>query len=63
MTDEWSSLELKKLLYFARARYRYAASPALNNAAVFFKSGSFYPVQARGRLSVPPVHGATSPTS
>jgi hypothetical protein len=42
MVDAWSSLELKKLLYFARARYRYAASPALNNAAVFFKSGSFY---------------------
>jgi hypothetical protein len=42
LTDEWSSLELKKLLYFSRARYRYAASPALNNAAVYFKSGSFY---------------------
>jgi len=42
MVDEWSSLELKKLLYFARARYRYAASPALANAAVFFKSGSFF---------------------
>ncbi len=42
LIDEWSSLELKKLLYFARARYRYAASPALTNAAVFFKSGSFF---------------------
>lgn len=42
MVDAWSSLELKKLLYFARARYRYAAAPALNNAAVFFKSGSFF---------------------
>ncbi len=42
LTDEWSSLELKKLLYFSRARYRYAASPALNHAAVYFKSGSFY---------------------
>jgi hypothetical protein len=42
LTDEWSSLELKRLLYFSRARYRYAASPALNSAAVYFKSGSFY---------------------
>jgi hypothetical protein len=42
MVDAWSSLELKKLLYFARARYRYAAAPALANAAVFFKSGSFF---------------------
>lgn len=42
IVDEWSSLEIKKLIYFARPRYRYAASPALTNAAVFFKSGSFY---------------------
>jgi hypothetical protein len=42
MVDEWSSLEIKKLIYFARPRYRYASSPALNDAAVFFKSGSFF---------------------
>lgn len=42
IVDEWSSLELKKLIYFARPRYRYASSPALNNGAVFFKSGSFF---------------------
>lgn len=42
LTDPWSSLEIKKLLYFARARYRYAAAPALDAAAVFFKSGSFF---------------------
>jgi hypothetical protein len=42
IVDEWSSLEIKKLIYFARPRYRYASSPALNNAAVFFKSGSFF---------------------
>jgi hypothetical protein len=40
--DEWSSLEIKKLLYFVRPRYRYALAPALNNAAVFFKSGSLF---------------------
>src|SRR5438876_10739793 len=42
LVDEWSSLEIKKLLYFVRRRYRYAASPALANAAVFFKSGSLF---------------------
>jgi hypothetical protein len=42
IVDEWSSLEIKRLLYFARSRYRYASAPALANAAVFFKSGSFF---------------------
>ena len=42
LVDAWSSLEIKKLLYFARPRYRYASSPALNRAAVFFKSGSLF---------------------
>ncbi len=42
IVDRWSSLELKKLLYFSRPRYRYASSPALNKAAVFFKSGSLF---------------------
>ncbi len=43
--DRWSSLEMKKLLYFTRRRYRYAASPTLNEAAVYFKSGSLYRCQ------------------
>jgi hypothetical protein len=42
VVDAWSSLEIKKLIYFARPRYRYASAPSLNNAAVFFKSGSFF---------------------
>lgn len=42
LVDRWSSLEMKKLLYFTRRRYRYAASPALTDAAVYFKSGSLY---------------------
>jgi hypothetical protein len=42
IVDKWSSLEIKKLLYFSRPRYRYASSPALNDAAVFFKSGSLF---------------------
>ncbi|MDH3298087.1 MAG: hypothetical protein OEM96_07420, partial [Gemmatimonadota bacterium] len=42
IVDPWSSLEIKKLMYFTRRRYRYAASPALSQAAVYFKSGSLY---------------------
>jgi hypothetical protein len=42
LVDAWSSLEIKKLMYFTRPRYRYASSPALNNAVVFFKSGSLF---------------------
>ena len=42
VVDRWSSLEMKRLMYFTRRRYRYAFSPALNSAAVFFKSGSLY---------------------
>lgn len=42
VVDRWSSEEMKRLLYFTRRRYRYAASPALSEAAVYFKSGSLY---------------------
>jgi hypothetical protein len=42
LVDGWSSLEMKKLMYFTRRRYRYASSPALDSAAVYFKSGSLY---------------------
>jgi len=42
LVDAFSSLEIKRLMYFTRRRYRYAVSPALNDAAVYFKSGSFY---------------------
>lgn len=42
LVDPWSSLEIKRLLHFSRPRYRYASSPALSKAAVFFKSGSLF---------------------
>ena len=45
VVDRWSSLEMKKLLYFTRRRYRYAVSPTLNDAAVYFKSGSLFRCQ------------------
>jgi hypothetical protein len=42
IVDEWSSRELKRLLYVTERRIRYASSPALAEAAVYFKSGSLY---------------------
>ncbi len=42
LVDRWTSRTLKRLLYLTERRIRYASSPALNDAAVFFKSGSLY---------------------
>ncbi len=42
LVDAWSSRELKRLLYLTDARSRYAGSPALDHAAVYYKSGSLY---------------------
>ncbi|OIO75230.1 MAG: hypothetical protein AUJ57_00525 [Zetaproteobacteria bacterium CG1_02_53_45] len=42
LVDEWSSLQIKRLIYITERRIRYASSPALKDAAVYFKSGSFY---------------------
>jgi hypothetical protein len=42
LVDPFSSLEIKKLIYLTDIRIRYAASPALDDAAVYFKSGSLY---------------------
>lgn len=42
LVDEWSSRQIKRLLYMTEHRIRYASSPALKNAAVYFKSGSLY---------------------
>tara|TARA_R110002051_G_scaffold69304_1_gene124613 strand:- start:43523 stop:44782 length:1260 start_codon:yes stop_codon:yes gene_type:complete len=42
IVDENSSLEMKRLLYMTDRRIRYAQSPSLKDAAVYFKSGSLY---------------------
>jgi hypothetical protein len=42
LVDEWSSRQIKRLLYLTERRIRYASSPALGDAAVYFKSGSWY---------------------
>lgn len=57
VVDEWSSLEMKRLMYFTRRRYRYAASPALDSAAVFFKSGSLYQCRPEPGFTCTQYHG------
>ena len=42
LVDGFTSRELKRLLYMTQRRIRYASHPALNEAAVYFKSGSFF---------------------
>ncbi len=42
LIDEFSSLEIKKLLYLTQRRTRYADSRELDSSAVYMKSGSFY---------------------
>jgi hypothetical protein len=45
LVDAFSSREIKRLLYMTERRIRYASSPALADAAVYFKSGSLYRCQ------------------
>jgi hypothetical protein len=42
VVDQRTSLEMKRLMYMTDRRIRYAGSPALKDAAVYFKSGSLY---------------------
>jgi hypothetical protein len=42
LVDEFSSREIKRLLYSTERRIRYASSPALFGSAVYFKSGSLF---------------------
>lgn len=42
LVDPWTSRTMKRLLYVTERRIRYASSPALKKAAVYFKSGSLY---------------------
>lgn len=42
LVDEFSSRQIKRLLYMTERRIRYASAPALKDSAVYFKSGSLY---------------------
>jgi len=46
VVDQFSSREIKRLIYMTQRRIRYASSPALKDSAVYFKSGSLYRCRA-----------------
>lgn len=57
LVDEWSSRELKRLLYQTERRVRYASSPELDQAAVYYKSGSLYKCQQEEGFTCSQYHG------
>jgi hypothetical protein len=57
IVDAFSSRELKRLLYMTQRRIRYASSPALNDSAVYFKSGSLYKCQPEEGFKCRKYHG------
>jgi hypothetical protein len=57
LVDEWSSRQLKRLLYMTERRIRYASSPELSDAAVYFKSGSLYKCGPEEGFTCKPYHG------
>ena len=57
LVDPFSSREIKRLIYMTQGRIRYASSPALGNAAVYFKSGSLYKCKAEPDFKCRKYHG------
>lgn len=57
LVDVFSSREIKRLLYMTERRIRYASSPALESAAVYFKSGSLYSCKPEEGFKCRKYHG------
>ena len=57
LVDEWSSREIKRLLYITERRIRYASSGALRSSAVYFKSGSLYSCEPEEGFTCKKYHG------
>jgi hypothetical protein len=57
LVDEFSSLEIKRLLYITERRIRYASSGVLRPSAVYFKSGSLYSCQEEPGFVCKKYHG------
>ena len=57
LVDAFSSREIKRLLYMTQRRIRYASSPALTRAAVYFKSGSLYKCKPEPDFKCRKYHG------
>ena len=60
IVDVFSSREIKRQLYMTQRRIRYASSPALNDAAVYFKSGSLYSCKPEPGFKCSKYHGNVS---
>jgi hypothetical protein len=57
LVDLFSSREIKRLIYVTERRIRYATSPALADAALYFKSGSLYDCQPEAGFRCAPYAG------
>jgi hypothetical protein len=57
LVDEWSSREIKRLLYITERRIRYGSSGVLRPSAVYFKSGSLYSCQPEEGFTCTKYHG------
>jgi hypothetical protein len=57
LVDEFSSRQIKRLLYMTERRIRYASAPALRDAAVYFKSGSLYKCRPEPDFTCRKYHG------
>lgn len=57
LVDAWSSLQIKRLLYLTDVRIRYASQPALDDSAVYFKSGSLYGCRSEPGFDCRKYHG------
>ncbi len=57
LVDEFSSREIKRLLYVTERRIRYASSGVLRPSAVYFKSGSLYSCQPEEGFTCKKYHG------
>ena len=57
LIDRWSSLEIKRILYLTDYRIRYASSPALDEAALYFKSGSMHECRKEKGFNCRKYHG------
>lgn len=57
LVDVWSSQQMKRLMYQTERRIRYASSPKLNDAAVYFKSGSLFKCQPEEGFTCLPYQG------
>jgi hypothetical protein len=57
LVDEFSSREIKRLMYVTERRIRYASSGALRDSAVYFKSGSLYSCQEEEGFTCKKYHG------